>query len=86
MAHFLVVPISPSGPGPLDRVLAEPLAIDELAASVLGAYADELVERAQPRRLTVRGRMNKSAMACHDDGAALAAFHDLTEQLWTDGQ
>ena len=84
MAHLLVVPISPSGP--LDRVPAEPLPIDELAASVLGAYADELVERAYRGGLTVRANMSKSAVACHHDGAALAAFHGLTEQLWTDGQ
>lgn len=33
MVHLLAVPISPCGP--LDRVLADPLPIDELAASVL---------------------------------------------------
>ncbi|WP_232315729.1 PAS domain-containing protein [Mycobacterium celatum] len=48
------------------------------------AYADELVDLAHRDGSIVRARMSKSAMVRADDNIALAAFHDLTEQLWHD--
>ncbi|MCV7235270.1 PAS domain S-box protein [Mycobacterium branderi] len=59
------------------------LPLDEPVVT-MRAYADELVELAHRDGSIVHARMSKSAMIRADDTVALAAFHDLTEQLWHD--
>lgn len=59
---------------------------DESPVSVVRKYADQLVELVHADESVVRARMSKSALMRDDDPLALATFHDLTEQLWTQGQ
>ncbi len=59
---------------------------DESPVSVVRKYADQLVELVHADESVVRARMSKSALLRDDDPLALATFHDLTEQLWTQGQ
>ncbi len=54
--------------------------------TVMRAYANELVELVHRDGFIVQASMSKSAMARHDDEVVLATFHDLTDQLWDDGQ
>jgi PAS domain S-box-containing protein len=58
---------------------------DESAIDAVRASADLVVELAHKDGSTVRARMSKSALKRDDDVVALAAFHDLTENLWNDG-
>jgi PAS domain S-box-containing protein len=59
---------------------------DESAVSVMRKYADQLVELRHAEGSVIRARMSKSALRRDDDPLALATFHDLTEQLWTQGR
>lgn len=58
---------------------------DESPVSLVRKYADQLVELVHADESVVRARMSKSALLRDDDPLALATFHDLTEQLWTQG-
>ncbi|MBS9533489.1 PAS domain-containing protein [Mycobacterium sp. M1] len=49
------------------------------------AYANGVVSVAHRDGSTVRALMSKSALHRSEDRVVLAAFHDLTEQLWTSG-
>lgn len=60
------------------------LPADESAVSVVRANADVVVELVHEDSSIVRAKMSKSALLRGDDPVALAAFHDLTEQLWVD--
>jgi PAS domain S-box-containing protein len=62
------------------------MSIDESAVSVMRKYADQLVELRHAEGSVIRARMSKSALRRDDDPLALATFHDLTEQLWTQGR
>jgi hypothetical protein len=57
---------------------------DESAVSVVRANAELVVDLVHRDRSIVRARMSKSALLRGDDPVALAAFHDLTEQLWVE--
>jgi PAS domain S-box-containing protein len=59
---------------------------DESPVSVVRRYANQLVELMHADGSLVRARMSKSALMRDDDPMALATFHDLTEQLWNQGQ
>jgi PAS domain S-box-containing protein len=59
---------------------------DESAVAAVRSRANLVVELAHKDGSTVRARMSKSALQRDDDAVALAAFHDLTEELWTDGE
>lgn len=52
------------------------------AISALRAHAGQLVELAHADGSTVRAYMSGSALLRGDDPAALATFHDVTEELW----
>jgi PAS domain S-box-containing protein len=58
---------------------------DDSAVVAVRDRADLIVELAHKDGSTVRARMSKSALQRNDDVVALAAFHDLTEDLWNDG-
>jgi PAS domain S-box-containing protein len=62
------------------------MSTDESAVSVMRKYADQLVELRHAEGSVIRARMSKSALRRDDDPLALATFHDLTEQLWTQGR
>jgi PAS domain S-box-containing protein len=62
------------------------MSADESAVSVMRKYADQLVELRHAEGSVIRARMSKSALRRDDDPLALATFHDLTEQLWTQGR
>jgi PAS domain S-box-containing protein len=57
---------------------------DNSAVRAVRAHANLVVELAHKDGSIVRARMSKSALLRGDDPVALAAFHDLTEQLWTE--
>ena len=57
---------------------------DDSAVKTVRAHADLIVQLAHKDGSTVRARMSKSALMRGNDPVALAAFHDLTEQLWTE--
>jgi PAS domain S-box-containing protein len=59
---------------------------DDSAVRTVRAYANLVVELAHKDGSIVRARMSKSALMRGDDPVALAAFHDLTEQLWYEEQ
>ena len=52
--------------------------------SVVRAHADLLVALQHADGSTVRAKLSNSALMRGDDQVALAAFQDLTEQLWED--
>jgi PAS domain S-box-containing protein len=54
----------------------------ESLLSVVHALANMVVEMAHKDGSVVRALMSKSALLRADDQFALAAFQDLTEQLW----
>ena len=54
----------------------------ESLLSVVHALANKLVELAHKDGSVVRALMSRSAVLRADDQFALAAFQDLTEQLW----
>jgi PAS domain S-box-containing protein len=54
----------------------------ESLLSVVHALANMVVELAHKDGSMVRALMSKSALMRSDDQFALAAFQDLTEQLW----
>jgi PAS domain S-box-containing protein len=54
----------------------------ESLLSVLHAFANMVVELAHKDGSVVRALMSRSAVRRTDDQFALAAFQDLTEQLW----
>lgn len=56
----------------------------ESLLSVVHALANMVVELAHKDGSVVRALMSKSALMRADDQFALAAFQDLTEQLWVD--
>jgi PAS domain S-box-containing protein len=60
--------------------------LDEAVLVAVRASADLVVELAHKDGSTVRARMSKSALQRNDDVVALAAFHDLTEDLWNEGE
>lgn len=55
---------------------------DESAVKVVRQHADLVVELVHQDGSIRRARMSKSALVRGDDPVALAAFQDLTEQLW----
>jgi PAS domain S-box-containing protein len=57
---------------------------DDSAVKAVRAHANLVVELAHKDGSIVRARMSKSALLRGDDPVALASFHDLTEQLWTE--
>ena len=61
------------------------LSTDESPVSLMRKYADQLVELHHAEGSVIQARMSKSALRRDDDPLALATFHDLTEQLWTQG-
>jgi PAS domain S-box-containing protein len=58
----------------------------ESLLSVLDAFANSVVELAHKDGWVVRALMSSSAVMRADDRFALAAFQDLTEQLWEEGR
>ncbi|WP_156686591.1 PAS domain-containing protein [Mycobacterium sp. Marseille-P9652] len=58
----------------------------ESLLSVVHALANEVVELAHKDGSVVRALMSRSAVRRADDQFALAAFQDLTEQLWQEGR
>jgi PAS domain-containing protein len=56
--------------------------VAESALSVVNAAANKFVELRHRNGSIVRAVMSRSALMRSDDRIALAAFHDLTEQLW----
>jgi PAS domain S-box-containing protein len=58
----------------------------ESLLSVLHAFANMVVELAHKDGSVVRALMSKSAVMRANDQFALAAFQDLTEQLWDEGR
>ena len=58
----------------------------ESQLSVVNALANMVVELAHKDGSVVRALMSRSAVMRADDQFALAAFQDLTEQLWEDGR
>ena len=58
----------------------------ESLLSVLHAFANTVVELAHKDGSVVRALMSRSAIMRADDQFALAAFQDLTEQLWEEGR
>jgi PAS domain S-box-containing protein len=62
------------------------LPTDESPVSVVRKYADQLVELRHAEGSMIRARMSKSALRREDDPLALATFHDLSEQLWSQGR
>lgn len=57
---------------------------DESAVTVVRQHADLIVELVAQDGSIRRARMSKSALVLGDDPVALAAFQDLTEQLWAE--
>jgi PAS domain S-box-containing protein len=57
---------------------------DDSAVKAVRAHADLVVQLAHNDGSTVRAKMSKSALMRGDDPVALAAFQDLTEQLWAE--
>jgi PAS domain S-box-containing protein len=66
------------------REIFHTMPADEPVVKTLRAHADRVVELAHRDGSIVRARMSKSALMRGDDPVLLAAFHDLTEQLWTE--
>lgn len=60
------------------------LPADESAVSVMRAHENLIVELLHRDGSIVRAKMSKSALRRDNDPVALAAFQDLTEQLWVD--
>ena len=58
----------------------------ESLLSVVHALVNTVVELAHKDGSVVRALMSKSALMRADDQFALAAFQDLTEQLWESGR
>lgn len=58
------------------------LPADDSAVSAVRAHENLIVELVHQDGSIVRARMSKSAMQRDSDPVALAAFQDLTEQLW----
>ena len=58
----------------------------ESLLSVVHALANMVVELAHKDGWVVRALMNRSALMRADDQFVLAAFQDLTEQLWEEGR
>lgn len=56
--------------------------VDDSVVSAVRAHADLIVELWHVDGTIVRARMSKSALLRGDDPVALAAFQDLTEELW----
>lgn len=57
---------------------------DESAVNVVRQHADLVVRLVAQDGSMRRARMSKSALVRGDDPVALAAFQDLTEQLWAE--
>lgn len=57
--------------------------VDESAVNVVRQHADLIVELVHQDGSIRRARMSKSALVRGDDPVALAAFQDLSEQLWS---
>ncbi len=57
---------------------------DESAVEVVRQHADLIVELVAQDGSIRRARMSKSALVRGNDPVALAAFQDLTEQLWSE--
>lgn len=66
------------------QVFRTPPADESDAVAVVRAHANLVVELAHLDGSIVRASMSQSAMMRGDDPVALAAFFDLTEQLWVD--
>ena len=58
----------------------------ESLLSVLHAFANTVVELMHTDGWIVRALMSSSAVTRADDQFALAAFQDVTEQLWAEGR
>jgi PAS domain S-box-containing protein len=57
---------------------------DESAVNVVRQHAELIVELMHQDGSVRRARMSRSALVRGDDPVALAAFQDLTEQLWSE--
>ncbi|RDH79524.1 PAS domain S-box protein [Mycolicibacterium moriokaense] len=57
---------------------------DESAVTVVRRHADLIVELIHRDGSLRRALMSRSALVRGDDPVALAAFQDLTEQLWSE--
>lgn len=57
---------------------------DESVVDVVRQHADRIVELVHQDGSIRRARMSKSALVRGDDPVALAAFQDLSEQLWSE--
>ena len=60
--------------------------VAESLLSVVHALANVVVELAHKDGSVVRAVMSRSALMRADDKFALAAFQDLTQQLWENGR
>ena len=60
------------------------LPVEESAVSAVRAHGGRVVELLHVDGSVVRARMSKSALLRGEDPVALAAFEDLTDQLWVD--
>lgn len=60
------------------------LPAEDSAVHVVRQHADLVVELVHQDGSIRRARMSKSALVRGDDPVALAAFQDLTEQLWAE--
>ena len=67
------------------REIFHSMPADESAVKIVRQHADLVVELVAQDGSIRRARMSKSALVRGDDPVALAAFQDLTEQLWSEG-
>jgi PAS domain S-box-containing protein len=68
-----------------DQIFHQAPASEPLLSAV-HALANGVVELAHKDGWVVRARMSRSALIRADDQFALAAFQDLTQQLWEQGR
>jgi PAS domain S-box-containing protein len=64
----------------------EDLPAGHCAICMVRDNADRVVCLRTADNFTVRARMSQSALIRRHDPIALTMFHDLTEQIWTDGR
>jgi PAS domain S-box-containing protein len=57
---------------------------DQAAMTIVRQHADLVVELVHRDASIRQARMSKSALVREDDPVALAAFHDVTEKMWSE--
>ncbi len=67
-------------------LLVQRPAMEEGLAATLRTWAGRLVELWHEDESVVRAVISSSALRRADDPVALVAFHDVTDQLWSDGR